>query len=156
VNAIVNMRGVSLAAANPNGSFSNTLALALLNHVFVPGDSYTPPAALYVALYTTAPSNTGGGVEVADPVAYARRPGAFAAATGNPATSFSVAQITWSPAWQDWGVLTAAGLFDAAVGGNFLAFGLLLAPDGVTPAGQTVQAGDVFIIEAGALSVGLL
>lgn len=43
-------------------SFSDTLEAAILNHVFGGGD-YARPATLYLAIYTAAPSDAGGGTE---------------------------------------------------------------------------------------------
>jgi len=43
--------------------FSDYLEDKVLDHVFG-GNSYTAPGALYVALFTVAPSDTGGGTEV--------------------------------------------------------------------------------------------
>jgi hypothetical protein len=43
--------------------FSDYLEDKVLDHVFG-GNAYTAPSTLYVALYTVAPSDTGGGTEV--------------------------------------------------------------------------------------------
>ena len=43
--------------------FSDYLEDKVLDHVFG-GNAYTAPTTLYVALYTVAPSDTGGGTEV--------------------------------------------------------------------------------------------
>ncbi len=43
--------------------FSDYLEDKVLDHVFG-GNAYTAPATLYVALYTVAPTDTGGGTEV--------------------------------------------------------------------------------------------
>ena len=43
--------------------FSDYLENKVVGHVFG-GAAYTAPATLYVALYTSAPSDTGGGTEV--------------------------------------------------------------------------------------------
>ena len=44
-------------------AFSDYLENKVLGHVFG-GTAYTAPTTLYVALYTVAPSDTGGGTEV--------------------------------------------------------------------------------------------
>ena len=41
--------------------FSDYLEDKVLEHVF--GGTFTTPSALYVALYTVAPSDTGGGTK---------------------------------------------------------------------------------------------
>ena len=66
-------------------SFSNYLEDAVLNHVFG-GSSYTAPTTLYVALFTSAPSDTGGGTEVSGG-AYARQTGAFTVSSGTASNS---------------------------------------------------------------------
>ena len=43
--------------------FSDYLEDKVLDHVFG-GNAYTAPGTLYVALYTVAPTDTGGGTEV--------------------------------------------------------------------------------------------
>ena len=43
--------------------FSDYLEDKVLDHVFG-GTAYTAPSTLYVALYTVAPTDTGGGTEV--------------------------------------------------------------------------------------------
>ena len=52
--------------------FSDYLEDKVLDHVFG-GTAYTAPTTLYVALYTVAPTDTGGGTEVSGG-AYARQP----------------------------------------------------------------------------------
>jgi hypothetical protein len=51
--------------------FSDYLEDKVLDHVFG-GNAYTAPTTLYVALYTVAPTDTGGGTEVSGG-AYARQ-----------------------------------------------------------------------------------
>ena len=55
--------------------FSDYLEDKVLDHVFG-GNAYTAPSTLYVALYTVAPTDTGGGTEVSGG-SYARQSGAF-------------------------------------------------------------------------------
>lgn len=146
------------AAPAPNGSFSTWLAQQVLFHAFVPGVIYNPATLLYATLYTTAPDVSGGGVELGQSVdpTYQRQQIVFAAA---PAPSLNVgnnAQIAWGMATVDWGFIVAAGLFDAPIGGNFFAYGLMLGPDGVTPTPRMVQQDDVFLIPANAFQVGLV
>jgi hypothetical protein len=141
-------------AAGGNGVFSTWLNTQLINHAFVATRSYTPAAALFVALFTNPPTVDGGGTEVAGG-AYRRLPITFNPASGIPPFAENAAEIDWPVATEDWGILSAAAIFDAAVAGNFLAYGLMLAPDGITPVTRLVQGGDVFLIAMGALTVGL-
>ena len=56
-------------------SFSDYLETKVLDHVFA-GTAYTAPSTLYVALFTAAPSDSGGGTEVSGG-GYARQTIAF-------------------------------------------------------------------------------
>jgi hypothetical protein len=148
---LIRMRATSFAAA-PNGSFSSFLSQKLLAHAFVASASYTPAPALYATLFLSPPNASGGGSEVTDP-AFARQSCAFTAAGNNPVSNAAI--ISFPQATLDWGFVTAAGIYDAATAGNFLAYGLLLAPDLVTPITHLVQQGDLFQIPLSALTIGL-
>ena len=116
------------------GSKSDYLELALLNHV-LRATALASPAAVYVALYTVAPSDAGGGTEVSGG-AYARQAATFAApAVG--ATSNSVA-ILFPVATAGWGTVTSFGIFDALSGGNLLYWGTL-AVNQLVPLGEQVR-----------------
>jgi hypothetical protein len=145
-------------ATTPNamGTFSTYLAGGLLNHAFVPGSSYVPPPNVYVALYTQNPTPAGAGVEVTGDPNYTRQSITFAAATGAPATIQNSAQVAWSVATANWGMVLSAGLLDAPVVGNLLAYGLMLGPDGITATPKLVGIGDVFLINTGGFVVGLV
>ena len=52
-------------------SFTNFLETEILDHVFA-GAAYTAPSTKYLALFTGAPGETGGGTEVSGG-GYARR-----------------------------------------------------------------------------------
>ena len=108
------------------GSKSDYLENKLLNHVLGGGD-YTRPATVYVALYTAAPTDAGGGTEVSGG-SYAR------VAVTNNATNWPAASggqksngtaITFPAATASWGTVLAWGIFDAASGGNLLYYGTL-------------------------------
>lgn len=103
------------------GSKSDYLENKLLDHVLGGGD-FVRPATVYVALYTVAPSDTGGGTEVTGG-AYARVtytnnattwPAAAAGAKSNGAA------ITFAQATANWGTVVAVGVFDALTLGNLL------------------------------------
>jgi hypothetical protein len=136
-----------------SGTFSLALETALLNHVFA-GTNYPPPTGIYIALYTAAPSSTGGGTEVSGG-AYVRMSAAFTAPAGNPPTIYNPAAIQWVAATANWGTIVAGGLFDAATAGNFLGSAMLVDPaDGVTLQPKVIGVGDIFRIPAGNLNVG--
>lgn len=123
--------------------FSDFLETAVLNHVFG-GSSYTAPSTLYVALYTAAPSDTGGGTEVSGG-AYARQTGTFTVSGG---TASNTSAIEYATATADYGTVVAVGVFDASSGGNLLAYGTLTTS-------KSVSTGDVFRFNASALDITL-
>lgn len=130
-------------------AMSDYLENKLVDHIFR-ATAFTMPAALHVGLFTAAPSDAGGGTEVAGN-AYARaqlNPSASnwantqnsgtGASTGNTgATSNSVA-ITFPTPTGAWGLVTHFGIFDAAAAGNLIAQGALTASKSPTT-GDTVN-----------------
>lgn len=124
-------------------SFSDYLENKVLGHVFG-GSAYSAPATLYLALYTVAPTDAGGGTEVSGS-GYARLSCAFTV-TGNLATNTAAEE--WSVALSSWGTIVAVGVFDASTGGNLLAWGTLTIS-------KTIASGDVFRIPAGDLDITL-
>jgi hypothetical protein len=136
-----------------SGTFSEALEINLLKHVFS-GINYPPPTSINIALYTAAPSASGGGTEVSGG-AYVRMSVAFSAPTGNPPLINNPAAVQWAAAQAAWGNIVAGGLFDAPTGGNFLGSAMLVDPtDGVTLQPKAIGIGDVFRIPAGNLIVG--
>ena len=127
------------------GSIANYAENKILDHV-LGGPDFTRPATVYVALYTVAPSDTGGGTEVTGG-AYAR------AAVTNNATNWPAAAnglksngtvITYAQATAAWGTIVAFAVFDAASGGNMLVHGTLT-ENKVIGSGDTAQfaVGDI-------------
>ena len=123
---------------------SNYLENALVNAT-LRNTSYTSPATIYVALYTTDPTDADTGTEVAGN-GYARQSVTFSAPS-NGATSNSAA-VEFPQATGSWGTVAYIGLRDASSGGNLLYH---------TPldASKTIATGDVFRIAIGSLSVTL-
>ena len=121
--------------------FSDYLENKVVGHVFG-GSAYTAPATLYVALYTSAPSDTGGGTEVSGG-AYARQTAAF---TVTNDTASNTSAIEYPTATADYGTVVAVGVFDASSSGNLLAYGNLTTS-------KTVSTGDVFRFNAGAIDI---
>ena len=126
--------------------FSDYLEDKVLDHVFG-GTAYTAPTTLYVALYTVAPTDTGGGTEVSGG-AYARQTAAFTVSGTNPTTATNSAAIEYSTATADYGTVVAVGIFDALSSGNLLAYANLTAS-------KVVSTGDVFRFNAGDLDITL-
>jgi hypothetical protein len=122
--------------------------------------SFTAPAALHVGLYTTAPTDTGGGTEVSGG-SYARvsvapsttnwaatnAAGSTAAtSTGTGGTTSNNATITFATPSATWGTVVAFGIFDAASAGNLLWYGTLTTS-------KTINSGDTVTFAAAALSI---
>ena len=121
--------------------FSNYLENKVVGHVFG-GAAYTAPSTLYVALYTSAPSDTGGGTEVSGG-AYVRKAAAF---TISADTASNTSAIEYPTATANYGTVVAVGVFDASSSGNLLAYGNLTTS-------KTVSTGDVFRFNAGAIDI---
>ena len=124
-------------------AFSNYLENKVLLHVFG-GTAYTAPATLYLALYTVAPSDTGGGTEVSG-TSYARQTIAF---TVTDDTASNTSAVEFPTAGSSWGTVVAVGIFDNLTSGNLLAYGNLTAS-------KTIASGDVFRVPAGDLDITL-
>lgn len=97
--------------------------------------TYIPPSSLYIALYTTAPTAAGGGVEVSGG-SYARvavvssladwagtqGAGTTAISSGTSGTTSNNSNITYPTPTAGWGTVVAFGVLDASTSGNLLFF----------------------------------
>lgn len=113
---------------------SDYLEQALINHIFR-GTAYTGPANVYIALYTAAPSDSGGGTEVSGS-AYARvqvvSNTSNWSAPSTPGLTSNSSPIQFPEATGSWGTITHVGIFDAATSGNLLFHGALTASVAIT------------------------
>lgn len=132
------------------GSLSQYLKAKLLEHAFG-ANTYTPPVTVYLALYTTAPTDAGGGVEVSGG-SYARKAVTnnttnFPATTGTSTktSTLNVAQ-TFTTASASWGTVVASAWMDASSGGNQLSWS-----DATVP--QTVDSGATVTVAGAAINV---
>jgi len=127
------------------GSFSDYLENELLDHVLLTG-AFTQPSNLYVALYTAAPTDAGGGTEVSGG-SYARvqHESWDAASSG---ASENTGAITFPQATGDWGTVVAVGIFDASTAGNLLMWADL-------SANKAIDSGDTAEFADGDLDVTL-
>ena len=101
----------------------------------------TRPTAWYVALYTAAPSDAGGGTELTGS-GYAREAVAFAAATSGTGTTSNTGVVIFTADGGDWGSVTHMGIHDASSGGNLIWHGALAAA-------KTVADGDTLEFAVG-------
>ncbi len=109
------------------GEFANYWENKVLNHIFGKGN-YSPPT-IYLALLTDAPTDDGSGL--AEPIGNAYSRVQTSASDWNQASGGSVVNsedITFPQASGSWGTITHFALFDAASGGNLLAYGALSTP----------------------------
>ncbi len=97
------------------------------------------PAAIYVALFTAAPSDSGGGTEVSGGsyarVAVSQLDAQWNAPSAGNGLFSNVNNITFPTPTANWGTIVAMGIFDASTAGNLLIWGLQ------TP-NKTVNNGD--------------
>ena len=124
-------------------SFSDTFETTVLTWVFTTS-SATRPTEWHIALYTASPSDPGGGTEVSGG-GYARQSVTFTV-SGN--TASNTAAIEWPVATAAYGTVTDVGVFDAASGGNLIAYAALTTS-------KAIDTGDVFRLPAGDLDVTL-
>lgn len=113
--------------------------------------AYTPPATVYVALFTAAT-----GLEANNPTAevaggsYARQSVSLSAFSGG--ASSNSADVTFPTATADWGVVTHAALVDHGTNTNWGTGVNVLMWDALA-ASKTVNNGDTFKFLAGQLEV---
>lgn len=126
------------------------------------GQTFTPPATVYVGLLTAAPSDSGGGTEVSGG-AYARvavtsseanwagtqSAGSTTASSGTSGTTSNNGAITFPAPTANWGVITHMAVYDASTAGNLLFYAALTTS-------KTVNNGDAApSFAAGALTFSM-
>ena len=102
------------------------------------GQTFTPPATVYVGLLTVAPSDSGGGTEVTGGsytrVAVAsslanwagsQSAGSTTASSGTVGTTSNNAAVTFPAPTANWGTVVAFGVYDASSAGNLLFYASL-------------------------------
>jgi hypothetical protein len=124
--------------------FSNYLENALINAT-LRNTSYTSPAAVYVGLYTSDPTDANTGTEVSGG-SYTRT----AVTMGAPSNGVSTntAAVEFPQASGSWGTVGWIGILDATSSGNLLYHTAL-------DTSKTISSGDIFKIAIGGLSVTL-
>ena len=124
------------------GNLTNYLENKLLDH-FLGTTSYTMPSPVYVALFTAAPNDGGGGTEVTGG-SYARQTAAFSAASSGATSNSANIDFTGMPA----ATTVAIAIFDASTSGNMLVHGTLTT-------NKTTDAGDTLRIATGDLDISI-
>jgi hypothetical protein len=123
---------------------SNYLEDALIN-VTLRNTAYTTPTTVYLALYTTDPTDADTGTEVSGG-SYARQ----AITMGAPSNGVSVssADISFPQCTVSWGTVAFVGIRDALTAGNLLYHSPLTVS-------KAIDVGDIFKVASGSLSVTL-
>jgi hypothetical protein len=123
------------------------------------GQAYTPPTSTWVALYTVAPTDAGGGTEVSGNN-YARlqilsnmtnwsgtqASATTVASTGNTGTTSNNGTLNFNVPSGAWGVVTHFGLMDQSSGGNLLFFGPLTVA-------KNIGSGDTVVVDPDTIAV---
>ena len=126
--------------------FTNYAENLVLNWVFTT-QSATRPTSWYVALYTVAPGEGGGGTECSG-TSYARQSASFSVTATAPTTASNSAAVEFPTAGGSWGTIVAAAILDASTSGNMIAFADLTTS-------KTIDTGDVLRFNTGALTITL-
>jgi hypothetical protein len=117
---------------------SDYLEGQLRAHIFRTA-TFTKPTALWVALFTVTPSDSGGGTEVTGG-SYVRvnvppLDANWTAASSTDGNTDNAAPITFAAPSANWGTVVAFGIFDASTSGNLYVWGP------ITPS-KTINASD--------------
>jgi hypothetical protein len=119
----------------------------LLDFLMTAGTA-TRPTAWYIALYTAAPNDAGGGTEVSGG-GYARKTVAWDAAASPGGTTQNTGVVTWTASGGAFGTVTHIGIHSASSGaGNLLWHGAMTAS-------KTVNDGDTLEFAAGNIDLAI-
>lgn len=108
--------------------------------------SVTAPATIYAALFTAAPSDTGGGTEVGAGVGYSRQAVTFGAPSPAGLITSTNAPTFGPNTNTNWGSITHICLFDASSAGNMLTWK-------AATVAKTVNIGDSYTIPIGSCTL---
>jgi hypothetical protein len=139
-------------------AMSNYLENKLVDQLFR-GQTAPTTSTLYVALFSAAPNDAGGGTEITGNNysrvsvtsslanwAGTQSTGSTTASSGTGGATSNNAAITFPTPSATWGTVTHFGIFDAASSGNLLFHGAL-------SISKTINQGDTVSFPAGSLSV---
>lgn len=121
---------------------SNYLENEILDHALGTG-SWTSPSAVYLAIFTTNPTDANSGTEVSGS-GYARQEITFSAASSGTASNST--EETFTASGGNFGTVTHWGIFDASSGGNLLFHGAL-------SASRTVNDGESLVFAIGSIDI---
>ena len=123
---------------------SNHLENKVIDH-FLGTSSTSSPSNVYLALFTSNPTDAGSGTELTiNSNGYTRNAITFNAASNGSATNSS--EETFTASGGNWGTITHFGIFDQASSGNLLYHGAL-ADD------KLIENGDSLVVAATAITI---
>lgn len=127
------------------GNLSDFLEIKLLDH-FLGTTAFAMPTPIFVALFTAAPNDAGGGTEVVDAggSTYARQTATFNPAAAGATSNDVDIDFENMPSC----TVVAIGIHDAITGGNLLVHGTLTA-------NKSLDLGDTLRIAAGDLDISI-
>ncbi|OHB77102.1 MAG: hypothetical protein A2Z25_11865 [Planctomycetes bacterium RBG_16_55_9] len=129
------------------GGFSNYWEDKILDYVFSKG-SYTPPT-IHVALSTEDPLDDASGFSEPTGNSYARvETSSSDWNTASGGILNNAGDVIFPKTTGSWGTVTHFALFDAATGGNMLAYGALSQP-------ITIESSYTALFDAGDLNISL-
>ena len=126
-------------------ALSNYLESALINHILRNTPYTSPGTSIYIALYTSNPTDADSGSEPSGNN-YARVQVTAWDAPSTPGVTQNTNVITFPTASGSWGTITHVGIRDASSGGNLLFHGALAES-------KAIGTNDVFQFPAGSLDV---
>ena len=116
----------------------------LLNFLMTTGTA-TRPTSWYVALFTSAPNDAGGGTEVSGN-GYSRQSVSWDTASGTGGTTANSGAVSFTASGSGFGTVTHIGIFDASSSGNLLWHGAM-------DTAKSVASGDVLQFAVGAIDL---
>ena len=116
----------------------------LLNWLMTTG-SATRPTQWFVALFSSAPNDAGGGTEVSGN-GYSRQSVSWDTASGTGGTTANSGAVSFTASGSGFGTVTHIGIFDASTSGNLLWHGAM-------DTAKSVASGDVLQFAAGAIDL---
>jgi hypothetical protein len=135
------------------GSMTDVWEKTILNHLFRNTALGLDATNMWIALFTTTPTDSTTGTEVTGGsyarVAVARTGAGFNAATGTLALVDNTAAVTFPTATADWGTITAFGITKSLAG----ALSTDLIYWGTLTVAKAIQNGDIAQFLAGAIDI---
>ena len=116
----------------------------LLNWLMTTG-SATRPTQWFVALFSSAPNDAGGGTEISGN-GYSRQSVSWDTASGTGGTTANSGAVSFTASGSGFGTVTHIGIFDASSSGNLLWHGAM-------DTAKSVASGDVLQFAAGAIDL---